>query len=259
MWQWFYDIPTTLSFIIFVGFITLFSLLGLYLFKILNIETLACSDYNTIISIFITIISLFVGILLSFLIVEVWDNFNIARLDAINEASTIFILYQTMSALPNTENIQDIIVEYLEYVINIEYPALKDNNMSPEGNDLIIELQNLIYDYQPVGDKQLTLYNESIDLLNQVISYRLDRLDSATVGINDLVWWITISNSILLMVMIWFIVCHNLSHYMLTAVISFYISSSIFLVIILSHPFRGAAGIPPIPFEDALDTILSEN
>lgn len=85
-------------------------------------------------------------------------------------------------ALPDTEDIQDLIIEYLEYIINVEYPVLRNKVVPPEGNQIVIELQNLIYNYEPVGNQQLTLYNEAINLLNLATSYRVDGLDSGIVG-----------------------------------------------------------------------------
>lgn len=259
MWEWFYNMPTLLAFIIFVTLITVTSLLGLYIFKMFNIAAISCEEHNNIIGIFIAVISVFLGVMLTFIIIEVWNDYDNARLDATREAGTLFVLYQTVSALPDTEEIQDLIIEYLEYIINVEYPALKQKVVPPEGNQYVIELENLIYNYEPDGNQQLTLYNEAINLINLATSYRIDRLDSGTVGINDLVWWITIIDSVLLVIISWFLICSNLSHYILTAIVAIYIGSAIFLTLILSYPFRGNAAITPEPFQIALYDILSLN
>lgn len=259
MWEWFYDMPTIWAYIIFVIFMTMISVLGLYIFKQINIEGVRCEEQNNIIGIFMAIISVFLGVMLSFIVVEVWNNYDQARLDATKEASNIFILYQTISALPDTEEIQDVIIDYLEYIINVEYPALKYMNLPKEGDQYLRQLENLIYNYDPVGNKELTLYNEAIGLLNMATLYRIDRIDSATVGVNKIVWWLTIIDSVLLIITCWFLLCSKLFHYVLTAITAIYISSSIFLILILSYPFRGNAGLTPEPFEVALDDILSEN
>lgn len=259
MWDWLYDIPTIWSFLIFVTVITIVALFGLYIFKLFNIEAITCAEHNVIIGIFIAVISVFLGVMLTFVIIEVWDDYDRTQLDATKEAGTIFVFYQTISNLPDTEDIQELVIEYLEYIINVEYPALRYRNIPPEGNQLIIEIQDALYMYEPVGSKQLILYTQSIELFDQAILYRLDRLESGTVGINNLVWWITIIDSILLVVMSWFLLCSNISHYILTAIVAIYIASAIFLAIILSYPFRGYAAIAPDPFQEVLDEILSED
>lgn len=258
LWDWIYTIPTVLSFVIFVGMVTLFSLFGLYIFKLLNIEVIRCEGRNSIIGIFIGIISLFLGVMLTFIVVDVWNDYDEARVDATKEAGTILILYQTVSALPDTDDIQELIIEYLEYIINVEYPNFRDNNPPSESNELIIALQDNLYSYNPQGQQQSILYGECVSLLNQIILYRIDRIDSGTIGIHNLIWWITIIDAVLLVIMSWLILCSDLSHYILTAIISIYIASAIFLSLILSYPFRGFPAITPGPFENTLNFILDE-
>ena len=258
MWDWFYDMPTIWSFFLFVIIVTTVALVGLYIFKSLNISVINCEDNNSIIGIFIGIISIFLGVMLTLIIVGVWNDYDRARSDANREATNIFILYQTISKLPDTEDIQDIIIEYLEYIINVEYPALRHKEVPHEGTIFIEELQDTIYGYIPEGEQQIVLYAESIQTLNRIIHYRIDRLDSATVGINDLIWWVTMVDSILLLIMSWFLTCSTISHYILTTIVAIYVASAIYITLIMSFPFRGYAGLRSQPFQIALDDILSE-
>lgn len=255
MWDWFYDMPTIWAFIFFVVLITLLSLLGLYVFKQFNIRSIICEEHNTIIGIFITIISVFLGVMLTFVIIDVWNDYDRARLDATKEALSIFILYQTVRALPDTGDIQDVIIEYLEFIINVEYPALRNMVIPPEGNQFIVILQDLIYNLEPQDDREIVVYNEAIDTLNLVASYRVDRLDSGRVGINSLVWWITIIDAVLLVIMSWFLICSTVAHYILSGIVSIYIASAVFLTLILSYPFRGYGAITPFPFVTALEDL----
>jgi hypothetical protein len=113
----------------------------------------------------------------------------------------------------------------------------------------------LIYSYNPTNPKEVVLYNESIDLLNQAIELRIDRLNSAFVGVYPIIWWVTIIDSILITIMAWFINCTSVAHYILTGITAIYVATALFLVIILSYPFEGYLGLGPNPFEVALEEI----
>jgi hypothetical protein len=231
------------------------SLLGLYLFKIVG-SCIVCDEHNTVVSIFIATVSVFLGIILTFIIITVWGNFSEAQLNTHKEAQTIFLLYGAVEILPNTEETQQLIIEYLQDIINVEFPAMKSGKPVSENTHLFQQLQMAIYGYNPNGDQQTTLYGESIDLLNEAISLRIDRLNSATAGIYNVIWWVTIIDSILLIIMSWFIRCTGLIHYIMVAIIAIYVATSLFLVFILSYPFEGYADITPEPFEEAFNTII---
>ena len=80
--NWFYDIPTIWSLLIFVIFIVAVSLLGLFLTRLLPIKDRDTNEHNNFVGIFITVISVFLGIILTFIIVGVLNNYNDAEVDS---------------------------------------------------------------------------------------------------------------------------------------------------------------------------------
>ncbi len=250
-----YQLPTIWAFIIFVTLVVMISLIGQYIFKQIGGMELLCGEHNTIIGIFTATVSVFLGIILSFIIVNVWNNYNTAQLNADKEAQAIYLLYGVVRLLPNTEATQKLIIAYLENIINVEYPSMKDGNFLGEGTLILDQLRLAIYGYDPDGDQQTVLYTESIDWLNEVIGLRIDRFNSAFVGVYPVVWWVTIVDSILIIIMAWFINCCGPMHYILTLIISIYVATALFLVIILSYPFEGYSSLSPEPFEIALEQI----
>jgi len=231
------------------------SLLGLYLYKLSNLSIINCEDNNTIISVFITIVSVFLGVILTFILVGVWNHYIQAEVDSDKEANTLLLLYQTISFIPNTEKIQELIIQYIEYIINVEYPALSQVNIPEEGNKLITELEDAIYSYVPVDIQQTFLYQQSMNLVNQASNLRIDRLTYGTIGVNSLIWWVMVLDFILVVVLSWFLTCTTISHYILTAIVTIYAASVIFIIIILAFPFRGYYALTPTAFETVLNEI----
>jgi hypothetical protein len=91
-----------------------------------------------VISIFTGTISVFLGIILSFIIVSVWNNYTRAQLNAEKEAETLYLLFVTVENLPNTEGTQKRIIDYIEFIISVDYPALKQGQR-PSGGSLLFK------------------------------------------------------------------------------------------------------------------------
>lgn len=255
--SWFYQWPTGWSFLLFTVIIVVPAMIGLLLFKQTGFTNVICGEHNTIVGIFVAIVSVFLGVILSFVIINVWNNYNTAQINALKEAQAIYLLYGVVELLPDTDITQQFIVFYLKYIIDVEYPAVKRGTMSSTGAEFVELLRLSVYSYVPQTTQQTVLYTESINWLNQAITLRIDRLNSAVSGVYMVIWWIAIIDSALLIILSWFVNCRGLVHYLLVFIIAVYVATSLFLILILSYPFEGYSGLTPDPFLNALSLIES--
>ena len=246
---WFYQWPTGFSFIIFVTIVVLIAIVGLYVFRLTGLYEYTCGEHNTIIGIFTGTIGIFLSVILSFIIVTVWNNYTDAELNAFREAQALYLLYGVLTLLSGTESTQQLVITYLENIINVEYPSLNQGEQTDEGINILNELRMSVYGYIPTTDRESILYQESIDWLNQAIGLRIDRYNSATQGIYPVVWWVAVIDSFLMIFMSWFINCPTVAHYILMFVVGVYVSTALFLVLILSYPFEGYSGLTSEPFQ----------
>lgn len=256
---WFYEWPTPFSFILFVLLIVAAALIGLYLFQLTSLYKNSCGEHNTIIGIFAGTVATFLGIILSFVIITVWDNYTQAELNAQKESQAIYLLYGVLQLLPGTESTQQLIVSYLENIINLEYPEMKKGSFPTGGVSYLNLLRQAVYGYVPQTDQQVVLYNEAIDWLNEVITLRIDRYNAAFRGVYPVVWWVSIIDSILIILISYFVNCPGIVHYILMFIIGIYVSTALFLVLILSSPFEGYLGITSLPFQIVLAQITNPN
>lgn len=251
----FYDLPVIVIFLVFIIVIPFFAVLGLFFFKSLKLNIVKCSKnigHNAFVAIYISMGFAFLGILISFLIITVWNIAKQAQLNSQQEAEAIFVLYQNMYALPNTEKIQAQIVEYLEYIINVEYPQLKNGIVPVFSSEILGNLQKSVYDYKD-SSANTFLYSNSIQKLNDIVSLRVNRIHDATIGLKPALWLVCIMNMIILILITYFLECDGkFAHYFYVYVISTLIASLLFLIYILNLPFRGSAGLTPKPFQEAL-------
>lgn len=250
-----YDIPTAWLFVILLILVMLISIVGLYLFKMIDISPVICENHNAIVGILIGVMSAFLGVMISFMVVTSWSFYSKASIDNQSEAQSLYVLFEVVSALPNTEIIQDLIIGYLEYIVDIEFPAMKQGIIPPEGEIFIQKLQEEIYNYVPEGNQQTVLYQRSVGLIGQIADFRANRIVIATEGLNSLIWWISIIDSVLIVFMSWFLDCTKLYHYLVVIMIVTYVVAGFFVTVQLSNPYRGDNGISDGPFQAALDFV----
>jgi hypothetical protein len=258
MISWFYQVSTFGLLLILNGIIIILAVIGLYLFNLTELSRLSCEEFTANLSIIATLISVFLGIIFSFIIVGVWQTYELAKSNSEKEAEKIYLLHETIAVLPNTEITQNIIKKYLDYIINEEYPALNNGTVPPQGKIYINTLRNYIYNYEPTfGTKETFLYDNIIDIFDDVVTLRIDRITIATQGIPPELWWSIIINVIILFVLMMFLKCQGIYHYIFMVLSGIYVATSIFLIVSLTYPFSGDLSVSSDPFSIALYNITN--
>lgn len=254
--NWFYDIPTIWSLLIFVIFIVAVSLLGLFLTRLLPIKDRDTNEHNNFVGIFITVISVFLGIILTFIIVGVLNNYNDAEVDSDSEAYTLYILYQTVAVLPGTENTQQLIIDYLNYIIDEEYPSLNGGGNPPRVTQITDDLRAAVLGFIPTTEQEIVLYQQTIILLKEAGELRVKRLAEANNAPGSLLTLVTVIDSVLLLIMCWLLYAWYPIHIIGTIIVGIYVGSALYISIILAEPFRGSSGLTASPFQLSLSSIL---
>lgn len=250
------EIPIFWEYIIVVILSIIFTVIGLFMFRKINLEKYQCAEQNRVTAIFIGIMASFLGITLSFLIVSSWMSYKTAIVNNKMEAENLFILYEILSTIPGMEDTQQLIIDYLKHIINIEFPSVNNGLDSDLGQLYLQTIQREIYNYKPETTQQATLYQQAISLTNVLIDNRINRIIVMTEGLNTLIWWVAIIDALLLIFMSWILTCKNYYHYLLVIILTIYVSTALFTIHVLSNPYTRSAGITSDAFIKALDNIL---
>lgn len=247
--QLFYNIQNSWLLFLFIVVLTSLSIIGLLTFNILVSRGFIKGFSNESSGIYVGIVSLAIGVVIAFIITDEWDKFHDAEVNMELEANTIFLLYTTLSNMDNSIAQQELLKTYLCSIINMEFPSLQEG-VIPEDDFIIQALSIAIYRHQP-NDRpnQATLYGKSVDLFNQALSLRTQRLQTANNALANELWWVMILGYILVVVMSWFITGELLYRTIMTSFISIMYASFLFLAVVLNYPFKGDFGLTAGPFE----------
>ena len=252
-----FDVPTYIALIVYILIVIIFSLLGAVLYSYSGLEHYHCSNGISILSVFISIISIFLGVMISLILAQANSNYTSAVADSSLEASAIYSLWNIVRQLPDSEELQAEVIAYLEYIIYVEYPALKKGDLPPKGDRIVADLATsiMVFGNTLTTPHDLQLWNMATQTMTRIQDLRLSRLTYASYGVNNLLWWVTIMDSLILIILSWFIHCDGLFRYIYISIAAIYVASSLFAVTIISYPFRGYNALTPIQFEQALADI----
>jgi hypothetical protein len=92
------------------------------------------------------------AVLLAFVAMLAWDGFNKAKAAAYTEAATILDVYNASVGLagPETSQIRDAIIGYLETVVRVEWPAQAEGQIVDRGKAYLEKLNTLAIGLKPL-------------------------------------------------------------------------------------------------------------
>lgn len=253
--SFFYNTPNSILLLVFVVVLVSLALICLYLFTVIIGDDFVKRFENTNTATYIGVLSIAVALVITFVITDQWGNYSQTQDDTVTEANVLYILVQTLSPLPDTLEIRQMIADYLCSIVDTEFPLMTEGQPVPD-NIYLDTLQTQIYEYNPQTRRDEILYNNAIALLNEAIFLRNKRLEVASGNsIPPELWWILLLGFVLLVIMTWFITGDEIYRALMTIFIVTIYAGLLFLAVILDFAFRGSFGIGPDPYVFALQKL----
>jgi hypothetical protein len=222
-------------------------------------------SHNEVTGFIFIAISAFYSLLLSFVVLVVWDQLNETRRIVSNEGSSAVGLYRDIKYFPDSNFTKPLLVAYLNFAYNViddEFPnmeIMKPSRKTPESlSKVYSELEKL----KPRSDFEVQLVGEMFSQLNQLTKYRALRVISMETEIPAPIWWPIILGAI---ITIFFSLILDIEsrkmHVIINSLFGIVIASFIFIIVILDHPYTGVIGLKPKAYREifTLESWESQN
>ena len=240
--------------VLFIGF----SILLLYIVRrCVHCKMRKC-DNDVVASIFNKSGTVF-GIILAFVVVILWQEYNKSMDRALNEGTEALELYQDLSLYPQEEQAigpMKSLVLFAELVINDEYPAMANMKMSPTTEQAMNRLRREIEHISPQNRHEEVLYAKILKDLENLSKFRQERLADMESSLPGIVWGALIVGAI---ITIMFSILLNAEklwlHSLLTAMLAVILATTFYLIIELDYPFVGELSAKPTSYIKMLQTI----
>jgi hypothetical protein len=208
-------------------------------------------DLNTLLGNFVWIYGLFYAILMGLLAAAAYQNKADVEQAINSEATSLAALFRNVSAYPETvrKPMQESIREYTQFVIDSEWPVMRQGEFAGGGMPLINRLQEQISGYEPATSGQYILHQETTRQFYRFFELRAARFHSATTGIPGIMGYVVILGALVSIFLVWLFNMSLIAQFLLGGLMSFFIVTMISLILVLHRPLRGWFGVSPEVFQ----------
>jgi Protein of unknown function (DUF4239) len=256
------QIPPVLFFIFITLFGALFAGLSTFFFrKYVRVKVLR--SHNEVTGFLFLAIASFYALLLSFVVLVVWDQLNETRGNVSKEGSSAMGLYRDIKFYPDTLEAKQLMTVYLDFVYNVvdeEFPNMehmKHSRKTPESFNRVFYMMEHLHPKTPF---QVQLVAEMFNHLNELDTYRGLRNMSMETEIAPPMWLPMILGAIITIMCAMLLDIENKRlHIVITSMLGVFIAMFFFIIVLLDHPYAGSQGIKPKAYKQIFTMEQWEN
>jgi hypothetical protein len=197
-----------------------------------------------------------VGVFIGFLLNQAQSNFQAASALAASEASQINNLDRLLLRFGDNYalEIRSQLKEYLESIINTEWPQMKLEQGSVETHMLWRSISQKLFKLEPVTPKQIAIYSDILSESESVSEARELRIDRSGQKLPS-IFWIAIFFIFLGISSITSLVMPGIELEFARTVFPIIYGSLLGLLIIFDQPFKGSTSVKSTALKKVLESI----
>jgi hypothetical protein len=206
---------------------------------------------------FIGVLGVIYAILLGFVVLVVWGEFEDARNTVAREANQLGDIFQMSRGFPApVQRVQQAVQTYARLVIDDEWATMLQGMASPRAQAAMQSLWHVSMDIEPNTARENALYVQTLERLNALSESRRLRLhanhDAVPALMSVLLW----AGGVITVVFTYFFGVQSLrSQALMTAALTTLIAFVLFLIAAIDHPFVGDIRVTPEPFRQILENM----
>ena len=188
---------------------------------------------------------------LGFLLLGVYNRYDKVRAAIIDEVNELTTLDRLAIAFPavTTATLRSGVKQYAQDVVAVEWPQLRDRNASPITMTAFDTLERVYAAVEPSTRKQQVIIKQSRRILSAIRDKRGMRVLRSFGSLQVLLWVVTGIGTAVAIILPWSLGSPNVNATMLMSILATLLMASVVLVVLkLSYPFSGSAGLLPEPY-----------
>jgi hypothetical protein len=219
-----------------------------------------CKNHNDIAGFIFATLGVIYAVLLAFIVVITWQDFDKASEVTSNEANCIASLYHDSTAFPAgfRSQLKSELTNYVKDIINEEWQMMAKGQRSASVQKIQAELWKLYGSFQPKDETQKIFLMESVKKMNEASEMRRQRIVYANSGIHPLLYFVLITGSFITIAFTMLFGTENIiPHLIMVSLLAAMIAITLFTVIAMDYPFTGDISITPDVFTSMLSSLMS--
>ena len=213
------------------------------------------AEHNDVAGFIFAVLGVAYAVLLAFVVIAVWQDYETAQTDVDSEAHELAGTYFLASQLPEPQRtrIQDLVRTYAKVVVDEEWPLMERGKTSERAESLASQLRLKILEFDPRTKGEQVLYERGLTQLHDAADARRSRLLEVREGIPTLLWVVLVGGGVITVSFTYlFGLRSNVAHAIMIAALTLVICGILFTIGEFDYPFSGVVEIRPEAFEEVL-------
>ncbi len=242
------------SFFIVSAITTFLSLAGLYLVR-RKYSAEVLKENHEVAAIIFNAFGLFYGVLIAFVVFVTWNGYDEATKNLQMEASEALDIFHNAEAFPDASRkiIQQGVRDYVAAVYNDEVPKMSEGDISLYTGGARVTLRVLFAQVDATSIPNRELYGESLRCLNNLAQFRRMRIFAGNDTVPPVIWLVLLVGGVFAVSYTFFFGMKNIrAQYLITTTLTVTVTSILFLIYVLDHPFTGTSRVSLEPLREAM-------
>ena len=195
------------------------------------------------------------AVLLAFVIVIVWQDFDRTQTDVLHESNYYADIYRDSNGLsePFRSELLGSYDDYINAIIVDEWPRLARGERSMIVQEKSDKNWKLYASYEPKTDVEKIYYAEILTKMNDAGELRRARIIDAGTGVHPVLWAVLLLGGFITVAFTFFFGSENLvAQLIMTTLLAVLIALILFTILVMDFPFTGDMAIQPTAFQQIL-------
>ena len=213
------------------------------------------AEHNDVAGFIFAVLGVAYAVLLAFVVIAVWQDYEKAQADVDSEAHELAGAYFLASQRPEPQRtrIQDLVRTYAKVVGDEEWPLMERGQTSERAESLTSQLRLQILKFDPRTKGEQVLYERELTQLHDAADARRSRLLEVREGIPTLLWVVLVGGAVITVSFTYlFGLRSNVVHALMVAALTLVICGILFTIGEFDYPFSGVVEIRPEAFKEVL-------
>ena len=196
------------------------------------------------------------AVMLAFVLIIVWQDFDRAQNNAVREANDFAQIYRDASLLPEPFRSQFLEANgnYLKAVIKYEWPQMQRGERSLEAQAEADKVWAVTAGFEPKTERDKIFFSEMLTKMNDAVELRRQRIQDAASGLHPALWFVLLFGGIITVAFTFFFGSENLyAQLIMTTLLAVLIVLIIFTILLMDFPFSGDLSISATPLQLVVD------
>lgn len=245
-------LPVVLSAAIYIGIVVAISIAGALLFH-RYVPHAVLVDHNDIAGFVFAVVGVVYAVLLAFLAIAVWENFQSAEQRTYDEATRLTVVYRKSDLFPQVHALRAELNRYVHAIVEREWSEMENGKHDAQSEAFAEHIAFQVRHLPVTSPAQQNVHAAIVESMDAALVDRDYRTSQAAIGVNGFIWFILFAGACATIAFAYlFAYSNRWAMVAIVGMLGFMLGLVLFLIAGVDFPFRGEIRVGPEAFENAL-------